>query len=72
MRNDVFSRPTSTLSDKERREQIYTLERERERLNRELEELAREYAAAVGSRESIRRARRIGTGENDWSYWHKD
>ena len=70
MPTNVYNRPVAALSEKERRDEILTLELERERLSREIEELCREYARAVGSREAIRRARRVGSAENDYSYWH--
>ncbi len=72
MPKNIYSRPVTSLSEKERRDEILTLELERERLNRELEELCREYARALSSREQIRRARRVGTQPNDYSYWHTD
>lgn len=72
MPKNVYIRPVASLSEKERRDEILTLELERERLNREIEELCREYARALDSREPIRRARRVGTQPNDYSYWHKN
>lgn len=70
MPKNIYSRPVASLTEKERRDEILTLELERERLNREIEELCREYSRALGSREPVRRARRIGTQPNDFSYWH--
>ena len=71
MPKNVYNRPVASLSEKERRDEILTLELERERICRELEELCREYARAVGSREAVRGARRVGTTPNDYSYWHE-
>ncbi len=70
-RND-YSRPVSSLTEKERAAEILTLELERERIKRELEQLCREYARAVGSGEPVRRAKRVGRGVNDYTYWHKE
>ena len=63
--------PAVDLSEKERREQIKSLEEQRTENTREIEELLLEYARISGDGSVVRGAKRQGRSPKDPSYWDK-
>ena len=72
MKNEInIPKAPSELNEKEREAEIFRLERERENINNELEDLVRAYAKLIGDQTPTKGARPRGAVPNDWSYWHK-
>ena len=71
MEKENYLKNIDTLSEREREDEILRLEREREKLTLEIEELLSSYAKAIGTSAPTKGARKIGRRPNDWSFWHK-
>lgn len=67
-----FYTPVESMTVQDAAAEIAELEEERSSINRELEELVREYARLTGDKTLLKKARRVGTSVNDWQYWHPD
>lgn len=56
------------MNSSDRREAIARLERERIRINYEIEGVLKSYAKESGNRALKRRRHRLGDSPNDWNY----
>ena len=56
------------MSTADREDMIKRLERERQKVNSEIESILRSYAKESGNRTLKRGKRRIGRAANDWSF----
>ena len=63
----LAERETSSLDSAERSEVIKGLERERQRINLEIEEVLHKYANESGNRFLKKKKRRFGSSQNDWN-----
>ena len=61
-------RPPESLDSRERDEAIKSLERERQRINLEIEEVLRKYANESGNRSLKKKGHKSGSYANDWNY----
>ena len=61
----------SDISSNKRLLEIKRLELEREEINREIENLLRVYKKLTGDKRAVAGAKKIGTTEKDYSFWHK-
>lgn len=63
----LAEREPSSLDSAERSEVIKGLERERQRINLEIEEVLHKYANESGNRFLKKKKRRFGSSQNDWN-----
>ena len=61
-------RPPESLDSRERDEAIKSLERARQRINLEIEEVLRKYANESGNRSLKKRGHKSGSYPNDWNF----
>lgn len=61
-------RAPESLDSRERDEAIRSLERERQRINLEIEEVLRKYANESGNRSLKKRGHKSGSYPNDWNF----
>lgn len=70
----IFSKKKSAdrapegLDSQERDDTIRNLERERQRINLEIEEVLRKYASESGNRSLRKRGHKYGSYPNDWNF----
>ncbi len=60
-----------TMSEKEKADEIARLERERLRINTEIEQVLKNYAKESGNRRLCRRRYKIGKAPNDYGFGGK-
>ncbi len=60
------------MNSRDKADMIRRLEREREKVNTEIESILRNYSKESGNRALRKRRKKIGSSPNDWSFDEKE